>query len=357
MASKGTPAIGYTGKGSGDGTSTAVSVLEDRSLAGMRDFLRTLSTQDLFSIAKTTTGGLIAPASSEDAILIITKYSDGVSLLNRRRIKREDMAKYLHSENVKIQLPADKTKLCRYVLNHWGLSDSQTQNYNFQEETTASPAPMTRNKEQNTRSQDNQSNRGTHSAFEATSNMEYEEPMAMDATFSTLPRQQTGQELAELFAPWFYNKWNNLDDFEPRHFWPQCNLRVEVIQPGTETTVKEIYQNGPECCQFLRLLIQTEELWMNPNLLDGLGVWGKINPHGLAQVIVCGTVHKNKRHFGIFEQVFGLVKDPNSENNFKIQFSVIRFRGAGGMLEYTMNTQPTIRDSSLACMIEEISDE
>ena len=38
-------------------------------------------------------------------------------------------------------------------------------------------------------------------------------------------------------------------------------------------------------------------------------------------VFVCGTVHRGNAVLGLFEQQFGLVRDPTTENNWKISFT------------------------------------
>ena len=57
----------------------------------------------------------------------------------------------------------------------------------------------------------------------------------------------------------------------------------------------------------------------NPSAIKGLA-----EPHGLQLVNVCGTVHTHTHAVGIFEHQFGLIRDPQMENNWRIKFSKLR---------------------------------
>jgi len=182
--------------------------------------------------------------------------------------------------------------------------------------------------------------------------MEYEESIS-------LRRQelQTGQLLAEQFTKWFYENLNDLSDFGPHHFWPHCSFRIEYLRNSIveSKNVKEIVHDGPKCFTELCELRNSQQIFFNPNLIPGVGVRGKINPHGLAQVIACGTVLKSGDVLGIFEQVFGLMMDPDAGNNYKIKYSMLRLREGN----YIMKTKDhaSICDSSLVGVIEEVDDD
>ena len=67
----------------------------------------------------------------------------------------------------------------------------------------------------------------------------------------------------------------------------------------------------------------------------------RLDPHGLVLVLACGTLHNQATVCGFFEQVFGLIRDPDSENNWKIKHTEARLV-AGPVL-----TQPSLANSSL----------
>ena len=57
---------------------------------------------------------------------------------------------------------------------------------------------------------------------------------------------------------------------------------------------------------------------------------GQLNAYGLVLVSIGGTVHRYSQCIGIFEQSFGLIKDPNMDNNWKIKFTELKMKASGG---------------------------
>lgn len=63
------------------------------------------------------------------------------------------------------------------------------------------------------------------------------------------------------------------------------------------------------------------------------GYRGVLSAHGLAKVAVCGTIHQLPRsssdsgHFiGVFEQSFGLLRDPADQNRWKIKYTELKMK-------------------------------
>jgi hypothetical protein len=46
-------------------------------------------------------------------------------------------------------------------------------------------------------------------------------------------------------------------------------------------------------------------------------VQGKTEHHGLVMVLACGTLHQQDKCVGVFEQLFGLIMDPLTYNNWR----------------------------------------
>jgi len=299
-------------------------------MEGLKGFLSWLPEDDVMAILKTSTGGLIYASSKKDAISIILRYSDAVSVLNRRRVRKDVLAAYLHHENVQFRLPTDKTTLCRVCLTTWGHENVQAYQFldglsNPSDEAIRSPENIGILGSSNViRAARTPSNSPNPHVQEDTMEVEYN-------TNQELLKQEAlaGQELAMKFTEWFFEKWNKLEDFVDSHFWPECNLRMEIVNQGSNPACKEVLNDGSSCCEEMRGLIRIEGLFFNPNL--GSGVRGKINPHGLAQVVVCGSVHRNSQVIGVFETMFGLVKDPLAQNNYKLKFVVLRFRASSAI--------------------------
>ena len=73
----------------------------------------------------------------------------------------------------------------------------------------------------------------------------------------------------------------------------------------------------------LRELVCKERLLFNANVN---GAKGQIDAYGLVKISVGGTVHRFSDCPGIFEQSFGLIRDPQMQNNWKIKFTELKLK-------------------------------
>lgn len=191
----------------------------------------------------------------------------------------------------------------------------------------------------------------TETLFSCSSVNEPQSPVPSNCTAISSQATQTSQVFGLEFTHWFYTMLNTLQDFEPKHFWSTCCLRVEAI--GDNPILQEAINDAEECCKLLRSLVELERIVFTPNVLNGLGVSCVIDSYGLAQVKVAGTIQVLKPELsipgGVFDQLFGLVKD-TLDNNYKIKYSVLRLRAATNVLEFAelsnaiMNTPVVIED-------------
>ena len=138
-----------------------------------------------------------------------------------------------------------------------------------------------------------------------------------------------GQELAIQFATWFYKLLETLvlpaTDWGPQHFWNDVKL---TIQYSEQNQSQELTIEGSQLVSDkLQSMIIVDQLYFNPNISDD-SVKSRQDPHGLVVVIVCGTVHRKQNYLGIFEQSFGLIRDPTQENNWKIKFSKLLLKAS-----------------------------
>merc|ERR1719400_1429931 len=99
--------------------------------------------------------------------------------------------------------------------------------------------------------------------------------------------------------------------------------------------------NSEEVSRMLVNVFRDHKLKCNPNLCEE-GVRGRLSPHGLVMVLACGTLHNQNNVCGVFEQVFGLVRDPTAENNWKIKNTEAR------LVAGEVQQQPKLTSSSLA---------
>ena len=140
---------------------------------------------------------------------------------------------------------------------------------------------------------------------------------------------QSNNQLAVHFVKWFYSMLNachqvqtseNIDEFGVQHFYDDCTLRL--LYSTYEQNVDE-FKGAQVICDRLRAFVCEEQLQFNANT-DSDGTVGLSDPHGLKVIVVCGTVHVSTQVVGIFEQQFGLVRDPSMDNNWRIKFTNLK---------------------------------
>lgn len=88
---------------------------------------------------------------------------------------------------------------------------------------------------------------------------------------------------------------------------------------------------------------------LNPNTTIE-GCRGVLSPHGLGKVAVLGTMHKHSDGksgdvVGLFEQMFGLMRDLNDGNNYKIKHCELRIIVAGQ--QWRCNQQQSLTEDAL----------
>ena len=136
------------------------------------------------------------------------------------------------------------------------------------------------------------------------------------------------QEMALQFVRWFYPilnnghvaNANNEDNFGPHHFWQDCQLKVCTPQ------YEHLVEGSTAVAKKLLTLIGQHQLYFNP--FDAQqGVRSFLEPHGLVAVMACGGLHRGDACIGIYEQKFGLVRDPSVGNNWKIKFTELKLNG------------------------------
>ena len=139
----------------------------------------------------------------------------------------------------------------------------------------------------------------------------------------TLRQLADDQEFGTQFTVWFYAKLNGVanaaNSFGIEHFFNDATLTLLVNNAGQDNSV-EHFDGADLVVRRLVALVAEEQLVLNANQTED-GVRGMSDPHGRRVVFVCGTVHRANAVLGLFEQQFGLVRDPSAENNWKICFS------------------------------------
>jgi hypothetical protein len=76
-------------------------------------------------------------------------------------------------------------------------------------------------------------------------------------------------------------------------------------------------------CDVLRSYIASQELRFSPNIQSNKVEESK---HGLVLIQIHGTIHQRGTCIGIFDQSFGLVRDPTHSNNYLIKFCFLNMQ-------------------------------
>lgn len=249
---------------------------------------------DLMALSRTVTNQLLNFESVNDAIeAIILHETDIKSLLSRRKVTREILFKYLHDKKVDIPANSEKNFLIKRVIELW----------------------------------DNDFTKVSLSTDVASTSCAKMRPPEFPENIGDV------NMLAEKFASWFYSIINDYvlsmqsAKLSVEHFWKDCSLHL-VMESPTQHVVQDVHKNANEVVSLLQGLLRQHKLYFNPNI-SSTGVRGKVDASGLVLVLVCGTLHQVDNCVGIFQQIFGLLRDPFMENNWKIKSSSVVLKSVG----------------------------
>lgn len=123
-------------------------------------------------------------------------------------------------------------------------------------------------------------------------------------------------EMSRSFAKWFFERLN-AGTLCANDFWADAVCETNFYE-NKSIRLNETASSPEMVVQFLRTLREDYQLYMNLNDCDD-GVQGRSDPHGLVLVLSCGTLHKTIEFVGTFEAVFGLLRDPFAQNNWKLK--------------------------------------
>ncbi|XP_002733864.1 uncharacterized protein C3orf38-like [Saccoglossus kowalevskii] len=263
-------------------------MLSEKEKEGFQQMLSQLSGDELLSLKDTVTRTMVTAQSKTEAISAIVNYSESaVQLLRRKKLKHKYIFQYLVSNNIHVLPTADKPCLIRKVMEHWGTQVQLLRDVDLKEE----PGDL---------------------------DMHQEHRAPTDGRVSPV---NVMQSMAEQFSTWFYQMLNSYNpilgqqpssSWGPQHFYHNVKLKI-FIERGLEE-----FEGDTLVAQRLLAFPKDECLLFNPNIGPN-GVKGMENAHGLVLVCVCGTVHRGNNCLGVFEQTFGLIKDPGLQNNWKIK--------------------------------------
>ncbi|KAG8225407.1 hypothetical protein J437_LFUL004607 [Ladona fulva] len=274
----------------------------------IEDLLNNMRLQDLVSLANTVTANMISLTSVEEAKKCILLHTDTIpSLLKRKKITKELLFNYLHGKQVSVCPTLDKQQLIEVLLQYWNSQSSS--------EVTATQG------------------------------------VATGVIDTQLNENNSDVHLMSLkFAQWFYNLLNRstgicgVEQFGIEHFWPDCSMKLHVLADQCDT-IEEVQGNSSQVVDLFNKVKSQYMLYFHPNLTNN-GVYGKKNHYGLVLVLICGTLHKENSCCGVFEQLFGLIEDPGT-NNWKIKFTELKMKSASNISQ-----PPSILDAQLLPMLQ-----
>ncbi|ESO86692.1 hypothetical protein LOTGIDRAFT_128762 [Lottia gigantea] len=285
-------------------------MLTKEEIQGFESILRKLSNDDIMSLKDTVTNRKIAVEGVKEAIKVIITYSDSSrDLLRRKKINRDILFQYLYDCKVVVSPNLDKSRLIDKILEYW--KSDQTL------DTTSSSLNVSRTE---------------------LSSLDCKKVIASAAVIN-----QEDQALAETFVTWFYKMLNSQnpfmnqvpEDFGPQHFWNDSKLILKTNQ----TNEIEEFEGCDIVCQRFLAFMKEEFLLFNPNV-SAEGVKLQKDPHGLIMISVCGTIHKENNCLGTFQELFGIIRDPRFENNWKIKTTTL------GMRASQVTSIPTLTNNS-----------
>lgn len=225
---------------------------------------------------------------------------DSQTLLNKRMVTKEILFKYLHQKKVPITADFTKATLIKKIIDYW------YENY-ARQQTNSNSSGTTNPKDEHK----------TSVHVNSTTTVA-EEPI-------TFPIHL----LARKFSEWFFDNYNK-DSIKLNDFWSDACLLLEIV--ANDRVEELICENSTTLLQTILETRQRFDFFFNPNLSLN-GVQGRMDIHGLVLVLACGTLHTKQDCVGVFECVFGLLRDPFAGNNWKAKNIklILRSKGAPTM--------------------------
>lgn len=144
------------------------------------------------------------------------------------------------------------------------------------------------------------------------------------------------QRMSEEFTSWLFQRINNTSLVES-DLWKDVTNAIRLIDSSGNT--QDLQSEGSESVlQSFQHLRGEFKFQLAPNICP-TGVQGKMNPYGMVMIASCGTVYQEDQFVGVFEAGFGLLRDPNSSDLWKLKHSKVQIKSAVGIA-----TAPQLED-------------
>ncbi|KAL7049077.1 hypothetical protein ACKWTF_003586 [Chironomus riparius] len=262
----------------------------------------------LISIAKTITKNTLTHLSTNDAYKIVILHSESVSsILNRKTVSKEMLLKYLTDSNIPVTNNFTKSTLVEQVIEYWK---------NLENGVKYPPVSSIQQPEPLSQQQPQQIYPQHHITYSTDHLARPTENFPINV-------------MSRNFCSWFYKNFNEFT-IQPNDFWSDCTIHVQMIDRNGD--LKEDSTITARLVLNLLYSIKSQfNFYFNPNL-SYEGTRGKMDLHGLVLILCCGTLHSHESVAdGVFESVFGLMRDPFSENNWKIKNIKLKLQSSIGI--------------------------
>ncbi|XP_074649772.1 uncharacterized protein C3orf38 homolog isoform X1 [Tubulanus polymorphus] len=263
-----------------------------------------MSDDAIKSLAYSVSSGIISTHSRAESMEAIFKFTQtSQELFSRQKIKKDALVLYLVNENVSISPNAGKQIIIQKILEKWKSPVAAMTADTAVASELSRPTPTS-----------------TPTVAETSQPVHNSTTIEAEAS-ANVPGSTDWNVFAWHFARWFYDLWNATNPqrggkndavFSPDHLWPDCQLILRM----NRSQVDHVEGAFPVHEKLLQLT--TREMLVFSHNGDG-GVRGRSEPHGLVQVKACGTVYQDRKWIGVFEHDFGLVKDPATQDNYRIR--------------------------------------
>lgn len=262
---------------------------------------------------------------------IIQHSPDATSILKRKVLSCSTLYTYLHQNSVRVYSPVTKKSLIESILKFW---KDRANNIDKHESSQQQHCILQQQCEYLDEYDDIQES-------ESDSVSEKREWSVVNSNINNEIQRETINfpinVMARMFSEWFYKMFNAENGLTSDHFWPDSSLRVH-IKSGDNVDVQETLSNAGDVVDLLERTKCSHGLYFNPNISHG-GVQGRIDVHGLALIVACGTLHKDNLCVGVFQQMFALARDPQADNNWKVKSIELKLNSQ------SVNNIPSILDS------------
>uniref|UniRef100_A0A0L8HX90 NTF2 domain-containing protein n=1 Tax=Octopus bimaculoides TaxID=37653 RepID=A0A0L8HX90_OCTBM len=259
----------------------------EKQKTGCRELLNQFDYEVILSLSNTVTRKSISVVSRKEAIEAILSFSMSANeLLGRQKITRDFLMQYLFSQRLSVSGNSSKQELISRILEYWS------------GEKISYPAIQSPTREH------------TH----------WLRWWLMSPALDKHTRLQTLQTKLSPFTTTSSVITSSMFKFFMQNM---CSLRsvdplLNLFPPSVVMTAKneEKIEGADLVACRLKRLVSEENLYFNANVTGG--VMSQAESTGIVCVLVHGTVHKGDQCLGVFEQKFALLRDPSSENNWKI---------------------------------------